>query len=174
MGDENPLNFVRILTDTVNSMAQGFLLPQSLWFRRILAAGIDFGVELLCGVMGSYFGAMVAALTMILHEVSPQATQRFIWTGMVSGFVFWYLSASWINRVLIQGISRASFGKRLMEIEIISLGAPISWSVMMRHWITAAMVGEIRVVSSRDRQNLAPIYELKKPADRVSQDKKAA
>lgn len=155
-------------------MSHGISLPESLWVRRWIAAGVDVLVEMICGVMGGYFGAMLAALTMVLHEVSPQMVQRSIWTGMISGFFFWALSASWINRVIIQGFSRSSIGKKIMELEIVSFGAPISWKVMMRYWLTVSLSGEIRVVFTRDQTGLATVHAIPLRDRKTDSDKKAA
>lgn len=142
--------------------------------RRFLASMVDFVIELGGGFLGGYFGAMLAALVIVLNEVNPQTTQKAIWTGMISGFIFWGLSISWVNRVLIQGISRASIGKKIMDIEIISTGEPISWSLMMKHWVSASLWGPIRVVSSLDQQNLARVYSISQKPSESSSDKKAA
>lgn len=128
-----------------------------IYVKRAIAAGIDLGIELLSGALGGYFGAMVAALVIVLHDVKPATTQKAIWMGMGFGFLFWMIAVSWVNRVLIQGMSRASIGKRLMSLEIISNGPLISWSVMMRNWVTGSLIGEVRVVSSVEHQDATVI-----------------
>lgn len=152
-----------------------------MYLRRFIAWAIDLGIELGGGILGGYFGAMTAALVIVLHEVSPVATQAAIWTGMSFGFLFWGLAVSWVNRVLIQGMSRATFGKKFMNLEIMSTGAPINWETMMKHWISASLIGKIQVVSSLDVSKLAPVYSIhSKPAvgeaarSEESSDKKAA
>jgi hypothetical protein len=132
----------------------------NMYARRFIAWAIDLGIELGGGLLGGYFGAMMAALVIVLHEVSPAATQAAIWTGMSFGFLFWGLAVSWVNRVLVQGMSRATFGKKFMDLEIVSTGAPINWESMMKHWISASFIGEIRVVSSLDTSQLAQVYSI--------------
>ena len=115
----------------------------------------------------------MAALVIVLGDVSPAATQKAIWTGMFFGFFFWGLTVSWLNRVLVQGYSRASIGKKYMNLEIISTGAPISWEVMVKYWVTASFSGELTVVSTQDVTSIAPVYSIhSKPVE--SSDKKAA
>lgn len=156
---------------SVHHPAHSYQLP----LRRFIAAFVDFFIEMGGGCLGGYFGAMLAALVLVLHEVTPEMTQKAIWTGMVSGFVFWSLSVSWINRVLIQGMSRASIGKKIMDIEIISVGEPISWKLMMQHWLSVSLLGPIRVVSSMDSSNLAQVYSIQqKSSPQSDTDKKAA
>ncbi len=85
--------------------------------------------------MGSYFGAMVAALVVALKNDSPSAMQASIWNGVGFGFVFWMFSISFLNRVLIQGVSRASIGKKLFKIEIVSAVGPLTWSMVTKRWL---------------------------------------
>jgi len=70
-----------------------------IYVKRAIAAGIDFGIEVAAGFLGGYFGAMVAALVIVLYDVSPMATQKAIWSGMGFGFLFWSMAASLLNRV---------------------------------------------------------------------------
>ena len=156
-------------------------LSQNIQLKRLLAGVVDFGIEFGSSLLGAYFGAMMGALVIVLHRVPPAATQKAIWTGMVFGFFFWGITVSWMNRVLIQGMSRASIGKKMMNLEIISTGAPISWEVMMKHWVSATMIGEIKVVSMLETITLAPVYSIHaKPTSAVvaetaeSSDKRAA
>ena len=156
----------------------------NLYLRRFVAGVVDFGIEMGGALLGGYFGAMMGALLIVIRHVSPEATQKAIWTGMVFGFVFWGAAASWMNRVLVQGMSRASVGKKLMDLEIVSTGNPITWEVMMKRWISIGFVGDISVVSSLDQSNLAPVISIQsKPAPQVApaadtadtqSDKKAA
>jgi hypothetical protein len=147
-----------------------------IYVKRSLAAAIDFGIEVVSGILGGYFGAMVGALVVVLRNVSPMATQRAIWLGMGFGFLFFSIAVSWGNRVLIQGMSRATIGKRLMNLEIVSIGPAISWSVMMRHWLSASLFGEVTVVSSADQSKIAPIISISPKTTVIedSDDKKAA
>lgn len=163
------------------SMAAERHFITNMYLRRFIAWAIDLGIELGGGILGGYFGAMMAALVIVLHEVSPAATQAAIWTGMSFGFLFWGLAVSWVNRVLVQGMSRATFGKKFMNLEIISTGAPINWETMMKHWISASLIGELEVVSTLDVSKLATVYSITaKPAvkdataSEDSSDKKAA
>jgi hypothetical protein len=166
-------------------MISDYNIFNNIHVKRFIAGTIDFGIEFGGGLLGGYFGAMMAALVIVLQEVSPAATQKAILTGMGSGFVFWYVIVSWVNRVLVQGFSRASIGKRFMELEIVSTGDPVSWAVMMKHWMSATLVGKISVVSSLDQTGMAPVLSIhSKPATTVgampaaasdeSSDKKAA
>jgi hypothetical protein len=144
--------------------------------RRAIASGIDFTIEVAAGFLGGYFGAMVAALVIVLHRVSPAATQKAIWGGMGFGFLFWMLAASWVNRVLIQGMSRATLGKRVMNLEIVSNGPAISWSVMMRHWVSGSLMGEVKVVLIHESTEVATVIPLqpKKASPAQEEEKKAA
>jgi hypothetical protein len=147
-----------------------------VYVKRAIAAGIDFAIEVGAGLLGGYFGAMVAALVIVIYNVSPMATQKAIWSGMGFGFVFWMISASWLNRVLIQGMSRSSIGKRLMSLEIVSNGPAISWSVMMRHWVTGSLLGEVKVVASHSPQAVAQVIPFQSPkvAEKTASDEKKA
>jgi len=132
----------------------------NIYIKRIIAGVIDFCIEFGCGLLGGYFGAMMAALVIVLNPVSPTATQTAIWSGMGFGFFFWAIAVSWMNRVLVQGMSRATIGKKMMDLQIISTGAPISWEIMMKHWISASMMGELKVVSTLDLSKLATVYSI--------------
>ena len=157
-----------------------------IYIKRVIAGAIDVSIELGSGLLGGYFGAMMAALVIVLNQVSPASTQTAIWSGMGFGFFFWAITASWMNRVLVQGMSRATIGKKMMDLEIISTGAPISWQTMMKHWISVSMVGDIKIVSTLDTSKLAPVYSIQaKPStpavarteaanEEESSDKKAA
>lgn len=146
-----------------------------IYFKRVVAAGIDFSIEVFGSLLGGYFGAMVAALVIVLKETNPMLTQKAIWTGMVAGFFFWGVAVSWVNRVLIQGLSRASIGKKLMQLEVISKGEPIDWKMMMKHWLTAGLAGELAVISILDAENLAPVIPLRpKTVEEKANEKKAA
>lgn len=97
---------------------------------------VDWMIELSGGLLGSYFGVMVAALfTAMNREVTPQHMQSSIKSGLGLGFVFWALGISFLNRVLIQGISRASIGKKLFKLELISEGGPLTWSKVTARWV---------------------------------------
>ena len=106
-----------------------------LLFRRLGSAGIDLALEVSGGVLGSYFGAMIAALVMAIKNENPNEMQKTILNGFGFGFVFCTLSISFINRVLIQGLSRSSIGKKFFELELISTGEPLSWNTMMKRWV---------------------------------------
>ncbi len=147
-----------------------------IYFKRAVAACIDFFIELGGAVLGAYFGAMVAALIIAWSDLGAESSPKAIWTGLISGFLFWGLVVSWINRVLIQGVSRSTIGKKYMQLEVISLGAPIDWKIMMKYWVSATFAGELRVVSSLDQTGMAPVIPLKPKTAGVekSDDKKAA
>jgi hypothetical protein len=146
-----------------------------IYVKRAIATGIDFTIECVGALLGGYFGAMVAALVIVMTEANPRITQKAMWTGMVAGFLFWGITTSWMNRVLIQGISRSSIGKKLMQLELVSYGAPISWKSMMRHWVTGSLISELTVVSSLETDKLAPVIPLKpKTVQDQSNEKKAA
>jgi hypothetical protein len=64
-----------------------------------------------------------------------------------------------------------------MNLEIVSNGPAISWSVMMRHWMSGSLLGEVRVVASHSRDELAqviPILPVKVVEKTASDEKKAA
>ena len=146
-------------------MNSDFNIFNHIYVKRFFAASIDFGVEFGSALLGGYFGAMMAALVIVLGDVSPAATQKAIWTGMCFGFFFWGLAVSCLNRVLIQGYSRATIGKKYMNLEVVTTGSPISWEVMFKHWVTASFSGELRVVSSLDFTSVAPVISIhSKPA----------
>lgn len=103
--------------------------------RRAGAGAVDFTIELAGGLLGSYFGALLAAFATMLHPgVQPEAMQHSIWSGFGFGFAFWVLAISFLNRVLIQGISRASIGKKIFQLELVSTGEPLSWRQMSIRW----------------------------------------
>ncbi len=97
---------------------------------------MDFSIELFGGLLGSYFGAMVAALVTVMnHDASPQMMKGAIKGGFGLGFVFWALGISFLNRVMIQGISRASIGKKIFKLELIAEGKSLTWSRVARRWV---------------------------------------
>jgi hypothetical protein len=151
-------------------------LFSQIYIKRAVAAGIDFFIEVSGGFLGAYFGAMIAALVIAWNEMGADASQKTVWAGMTVGFLFWGLTVSWFNRVLIQGVSRSTIGKKFMQLEIVSFGAPIDFRVMMIHWLTAGIYGELRVVSSLDSSGLAPVIPLKPNAADAEKanEKKAA
>lgn len=113
----------------------GKKLDISLMFRRAGSSIVDGAIELSGGLLGSYFGVMVAALLVAVQNEPAEQLQHSMWNGMGFGFVFWSLSISFINRVLIQGLSRASLGKKLFKLELISSGQPLTWNTMMTRWV---------------------------------------
>jgi uncharacterized RDD family membrane protein YckC len=97
---------------------------------------MDASLELFGGLLGSYFGAMVAALvTAMNQDAGAEVMQSSMRSGFGIGFAFWAISISLINRVLIQGISRASIGKKIMKLEISSIGAPLTWNRIALRWV---------------------------------------
>jgi uncharacterized RDD family membrane protein YckC len=101
-----------------------------------MATLMDATIEFFGGLLGSYFGAMVAALvTAMNQDAGAEAMQSSMRSGFGIGFAFWAISISLINRVLIQGISRASIGKKIMKLEIASSGAPLTWNRVALRWV---------------------------------------
>jgi uncharacterized RDD family membrane protein YckC len=98
---------------------------------------VDFTLELWGGLLGSYFGAMVAALVTAMKASAPEQMEQSVRSGFGLGFAFWALSISMVNRVLIQGVSRASIGKKLFKLELISSGEPITWTTMLKRWVVS-------------------------------------
>jgi hypothetical protein len=129
---EKLLNFVNFLTDTLHMRTEG-----SLWLRRAAASMVDLTMELTGGLLGSYFGAMVAALVTAIRATAPEQMEQSVRSGFGLGFAFWALSISIVNRVLIQGLSRASVGKKLFKLELISSTAPLTWSGMFTRWVVS-------------------------------------
>ncbi len=111
------------------------LVHLGILFRRLGSAAIDLTIEVTGGLLGSYFGAMVAALVMAMRNESSDQMQISIWNGFGFGFVFWTLAISFLNRVLIQGLSRSSIGKKVFKLELISTRKPLTWNTMMKRWI---------------------------------------
>jgi uncharacterized RDD family membrane protein YckC len=110
--------------------AKGHLL------RRIGSSIVDGALEFTGGLLGSYLGAMVAALVTVMHEDSAAETmQSSMRSGFGVGFAFWALSISFLNRVLIQGISRASIGKKLFRLELVSARDPLTWGRVVGRWL---------------------------------------
>jgi hypothetical protein len=104
--------------------------------RKIGASALDFTIEFSGGMLGSYFGAMVAALVTVMNQnVSPQMMQSSMKSGFGLGFVFWALGVSFLNRVLIQGISRASIGKKVFRLELVSEQNPLTWTRVVSRWV---------------------------------------
>jgi hypothetical protein len=114
---------------------QKFGFDLSLVARRLAAAATDWTIEVGGGLLGSYFGVMVAALIVAMKNEPAEELQHSMWSGMGFGFVFWSLSIGFINRVLIQGLSRASLGKKLFKLELISSGQPLTWTTVMNRWV---------------------------------------
>lgn len=112
-------------------------LRGSLWWRRSASSAVDFTLELWGGLLGSYFGAMVAALITAMKASAPEQMEQSVRSGFGLGFAFWALSISMVNRVLIQGVSRASIGKKLFKLELISSGEPITWTTMLKRWVVS-------------------------------------
>ena len=103
--------------------------------RRLASAGVDWAIEFGGGLLGSYFGAVTAALWMALKNEPAEMMQSSMWHGLGFGFVFWGISVSFINRVLIQGVSRASIGKKIFKLELISSAGPITWNTVVKRWV---------------------------------------
>lgn len=110
-------------------------VENSFLAKRVGAGLIDGAIELWGGILGSYFGAMVAALTTALRNGPAEEMQSSMWSGFGFGFVFWTLAISFLNRVLIQGVSRASIGKKVFKLEIISTRDPLTWTTMTKRWV---------------------------------------
>jgi hypothetical protein len=108
---------------------------KNLLVRRTASGIVDWAIEFCGGLMGSYFGALLAALVMAMKDGPAEQMQTSIWNGFGFGFVFWTLSISMINRVLIQGLSRASIGKKLFHLELISTSGPLSWTKVLKRWV---------------------------------------
>jgi uncharacterized RDD family membrane protein YckC len=98
---------------------------------------VDLTLELWGGLLGSYFGAMVAALVTAMKSSAPEQMEQSVRSGFGLGFAFWALSISLVNRVLIQGVSRASIGKKLFKLELIASGEPITWTTMLKRWVVS-------------------------------------
>ena len=105
--------------------------------RRLGAAVLDGSIELAGGLMGSYFGALVAALVVAMRDGPAEQMQSSIWSGFGFGFVFWTLSISFLNRVLIQGLSRASLGKKVFKLEMIATEGSLTWTTVMKRWVVS-------------------------------------
>lgn len=108
---------------------------KTIHLRRFGAGLVDAFVEVSGGVLGSYFGAMVAALVVALKDEPPTEMQASIWKGVGFGFVFWMFSVSFLNRVLIQGVSRSSLGKKVFKLELVSAVGPLTWEMVTRRWL---------------------------------------
>ena len=103
--------------------------------RRTLANLLDTTIELTGGVLGSYFGMVVAALLASTQTHTATEIQSSMWSGFGFGLIFWTLSISLLNRVLVQGISRATIGKKVFKLELISNGEALSWGTMIGRWM---------------------------------------
>lgn len=112
-------------------------LRGSLGWRRSASTLVDFSLELSGGLLGSYFGAMVAALVTAVRASAPEQIEQSMRSGFGMGFAFWALSISIVNRVLIQGISRASIGKKIFKLEIISSEQSLTWTTMFTRWVVS-------------------------------------
>ncbi len=113
------------------------VVQQRIIARRMASAMVDWTLEIAGGLLGSYFGVMIAALLMSVQDQPGEEIQSSMWHGFGFGFIFWALSISFINRVLIQGVSRASIGKKIFKIELISSGVPLTWKTMVYRWVLA-------------------------------------
>jgi hypothetical protein len=103
--------------------------------RRTCATLLDTTIEISGGVLGSYFGMMVAALLVTVKDGPADQMQSSMWSGFGFGLVFWTMSLSFMNRVLIQGISRASIGKKVFRLELISTGKALTWNTILGRWM---------------------------------------
>ena len=112
-------------------------LPWSIIFRRIGSCLVDWTIEVAGGVLGSYFGVMLAALTVAMKDGPAEEMQSSMLSGLGFGFIFWTLSISFLNRVLIQGVSRASIGKKVFKLELISTTKPLDWSTVITRWLVS-------------------------------------
>jgi uncharacterized RDD family membrane protein YckC len=129
--EKKALNFIRYCADPLTMRR-----VREQRTRQFIATLMDASIELFGGLLGSYFGAMVAALvTAMNQDAGADAMQSSMKSGFGIGFAFWAISISLINRVLIQGISRASIGKKIMKLEIASSGAPLTWNRMALRWV---------------------------------------
>ena len=129
--------------------------------KRIGSMIVDASLEFGGGLMGSYFGAMVAALVTALRHHDPVVMQESIWRGFGFGFVFCSLAISFVNRVLIQGLSRASLGKKFFKIELVT-SKPFTWQLMISRWILAQV--------SMAMGGAGYIYMLFNPEHRTAHD----
>lgn len=111
------------------SMARGLLA------RRFAAGFVDWTIEFSGGLLGSYFGALVAALVIAVQGAPAEQMQSSMWNGFGFGFVFWTLSVSFLNRVLIQGVSRSSIGKKMFKLELIATQSSLTWTRVMKRWV---------------------------------------
>lgn len=151
-------------------------LHKGILARRIASATVDWAIEFSGGILGSYFGALVAALFVAVKDGPAEQMQSSVWTGFGFGFVFWTLSVSFLNRVLIQGLSRSSIGKKLFKLELISTVGPLTWTAVIKRWIfsfvsfCAGGVGYVTVFFNREGRafhdfaastDIVPIYEGK-------------
>ncbi len=109
--------------------------------RRVFAASFDLGLELGGGFLGSYFGALIAALAITLRSENPVGIQSSIWSGMQFGFVFCFFAISIVNRIVIQGLSGASLGKKLFKLEIQARAGSLSWSMMFKRFLLSHVLG---------------------------------
>jgi hypothetical protein len=104
-------------------------------FRRTSANLLDCTIEISGGFLGSYFGMMMAALFVSVKDGPADQMQHSMWSGFGFGLVFWTFSLSFLNRVLIQGLSRSSIGKKFFGLELISVGKPLTWHTMVGRWV---------------------------------------
>jgi hypothetical protein len=111
----------------------------TITFRHLGSAILDGLIEISGGILGCYFGALVAALMTTLSSPqsaqNPEILQKSIWLGLGYGFAFWMLAVSFVNRVLIQGLSRSTLGMKVFELELISAEKPYTWNLVLYRWI---------------------------------------
>jgi len=110
-------------------------LHQGILIRRTLASLLDCTIEISGGFLGSYFGMMLAALLVSANDGPAEQMQSSMWSGFGFGLVFWTFSLSFLNRVLIQGLSRSSIGKKFFDLELISVGKPLTWNTIIGRWV---------------------------------------
>lgn len=103
--------------------------------KRAAAAMIDFSLEIFGGLLGSYFGALLAALATSFGDSTAEQVHENIWNGLGFGFAFWFLAISFVNRVLIQGLSRATLGKKIFNIELVSISGVYDWKLVTSRWL---------------------------------------
>ena len=98
---------------------------------------VDWSIEVAGGLLGSYFGVMVAALLVAMRDGRADEMQSSMLSGLGFGFIFWTLSVSFLNRVLIQGLSRASVGKKVFKLELISTSHELDWATVIKRWLVS-------------------------------------
>jgi len=152
---------VNFLLSILGPNRKGNYMEQTSSFhRKFLASTTDYFLEFAGGFLGAYFGALIAALWTTLHEPSSDMIAFAVRSGVGFGFLFWFTAISFMNRVVYQGITRASIGKELFGLEIVKVRGQFTWPSLIQRWVfgyasfTFFGIGYVYAIFSKSKSSL--------------------